>query len=110
MILKKIREEYKKCDNSIIDEISTEAFEIDKKFKLDNKINILLSKQCYITLKEHKNDFSSKMQSRLINPTVSEIGIINKRVIDNINKQKRSKKEFNQWISSNEVLTWFRNL
>ena len=28
MLLKKIREEYKKCDNSIINEINIEAFEI----------------------------------------------------------------------------------
>ena len=31
MLLKKIREEYKKCDNSITDEINTEAYEIAKK-------------------------------------------------------------------------------
>ena len=50
------------------------------------------------------------MQSSLINPTCSEIRIISKRIIDNINKQIISIKELNQWISSDEVLTWFRNL
>ena len=67
-------------------------------------------KQCYITLKGHKNRFNSKMQLRLKNPTSLEIGIINKIIIDNINKQVRRGKGFNERINNDEVLTWFRNL
>ena len=93
MLLKKRREEEKK--NS-------------KKLKLDDRISVLPLKQCYITL--NKKDDNSKMRARLINPTGSEIGIVDKRIIDNINKQIRSRKEFNQRLSSDEFLTWFKNL
>ena len=95
MLLKKRREEEKK--NS-------------KKLKLDDRISILPLKQSYTTLNDHKKDGNSKMQARLINPTGSEIGIVDKRIIDNINKQIRSRKEFNQRLSSDEFLTWFKNL
>ena len=67
-------------------------------------------KQCYITLKGHKNRFNSKMQLRLKNPTSLEIGVISKIIIDNINKQVRRGKGFNERINNDEVLSWFRNL
>ena len=61
MLLKKIRKEYKKCGDSIINEINTEAFKIDNKLELDDRISIFPLKQYHITLKDHKADFKSKM-------------------------------------------------
>ena len=43
MLIKKLKEEYIKCHNSIIDEINTEAFEIATKLKLDDRIIIFQS-------------------------------------------------------------------
>ena len=38
---------------------------IAKRLKLDNRINELHIKQCYLTLRDHKNDFNIKPETRL---------------------------------------------
>ena len=51
-------------------------------------------KDAYILFKDHKPNFENKLQSRLINPSKTELGIISKNVIQNIvlNIQKKEKK------------------
>ena len=43
--------------------------------------------EAYITIKDHKEDFLIKINCRLINPSKSSIGKINKVIIDKINQQ-----------------------
>ena len=108
---KSIRKNYKKSNNTVINNINKEAKEIIKELKLENKlINQLPLKQCYVTLKDHKSDFSTKPTTRLINPSNSDIGQISKKIIEEINKTIRKTKELIQWTSTEEVLKWYKNL
>ena len=102
---------YKKSNKNVINIINKEAKEIVKELKLENKIiNQLPLKQCYVTLKDHKSDFLSKQDTRLINPSNSDIGKISKKIVEEINKTIRKTKDFNQWTSTEEVLEWYKNL
>ena len=106
-----IRKLYKKSNKNVINIINKEAKEIVKELKLENKIiNQLPLKQCYVTLKDHKSDFLSKQDTRLINPSNSDIGKISKKIVEEINKTIRKTKDFNQWTSTEEVLEWYKNL
>ena len=42
-------------------------------------------KNSYITIKDHKQEFSNKIQCRLINPTKTNIGKISKQILEKIN-------------------------
>ena len=100
-----IRKTYKKNNYTVIDSINKEAKQIVKKLKLDKKlINQLPLKDCYVTLKDHKDNFFSKPETRLINPSNSDIGQISKIIVEKVNKSIRKTKEFNQWTSTEEVL------
>ena len=106
-----IRKTYKKNNYTVIDSINKEAKQIVKKLKLDKKlINQLPLKDCYVTLKDHKDNFFSKPETRLINPSNSDIGQISKIIVEKVNKAIRKTKEFNQWTSTEEVLKWYKNL
>ena len=106
-----IRKTYKKNNYTVIDSINKEAKQIVKKLKLDKKlINQLPLKDCYVTLKDHKDNFFSKPETRLINPSNSDIGQISKIIVEKVNKSIRKTKEFNQWTSTEEVLKWYKNL
>ena len=95
----------------MIDSINKEAKEIVKKLKLERKlINQLPLKECYVTLKDHKDSSFSKPETRLINLLNSDIGQISKIIIEKVNKTIRKTKEFNQWTSTEEVLKWYKNL
>ena len=41
--------------------------------------------ECYITVKDHKEDFPHKISCRLINPSKSDIGKLSKIILDKIN-------------------------
>ena len=110
LLTKNIRKNYKKGEQKFIDQINEEAQTIAKSLKLDDRINQLPIKQCYITLKDHKDDFNIKPETRLINPTSSEIGKISKLILENINKLIREKKTICQWTSTEDVILWCTNL
>ena len=65
---------YKKAPAKLENAINSEAKNITKNLELSDRINYLARSPAYITLKDHKENFSSKATCRLINPAKSEIG------------------------------------
>ena len=111
LLLKSIRKTYKKSDKNIVNNINKEAKDIVTNLKLEKKIiNHLPNKQCYITLKDHKEGFNNNPKTRLINPCYSDIGQISKIIIDKVNNSIRKTNQFNQWKSTQEVIEWYKTL
>ena len=63
-----------------------------------------------VTLKDHKDDFLVNTKTRLINGTKPEIGRISKKTLAKIITAVRGKTKFNQWINSDDVISWFEKL
>ena len=61
-------------------------------------------------MKDHKPNFENNTKCRLINPAKSEIGIVSKAYLDSINQTIRKRISVNQWKSTSETITWFKNL
>ena len=66
---------------------------------MSRSIEVSASKDAFITLKDHKPDFINNPTGRLINPTKSEIGIISKHILDNINEEIIKVTKANLWRS-----------
>ena len=66
--------------------INAEAKIIAQDLKIDERIEQYNQKKSFITLKDRKENFKNNPNSRLINSAKSEIGIVSKEYIDNINK------------------------
>ena len=64
----------------------------------------------YITLKDHKENFRSKLSFRLINPPKSEIGIVSKIELEKINRAITSQTKCNQWRNTQAVIDWFKSI
>ena len=62
------------------------------------------------TLKDHKDNFQENPKIRLINPTKPEIGRISKKILSKIIIAVKARTKFNQWINSDEVISWFTAL
>ena len=58
----------------------------------------------------HKPDFINNPSCRLISPSKSEIGIISKKILDNINMKVTAATKVNLWKSTTQAIKWFRNL
>ena len=66
--------------------------------------------ECYITLKDHKDNFQNNPKVRLINPAKSYIGQISKEYLQEINDQILIITKLNQWKSTNELIQWYEEI
>ena len=65
---------------------------------------------CFITLKDHKENFANNPTCRLINPAKNELGRISKAILDKINHNLCKKLKVNQWKNTQNVIEWFKNI
>ena len=83
LLIENISKMYKKTTASAISSV--------KDLKLDERIEQHNQNQSFTTMKDHKEHFQSNRKCRLINPAKSEIGIVSKHYIYQINKSIREK-------------------
>ena len=55
---------------------------LPKKLELSDRIEHLARNPSFITLKDHKENFNSKLPCRLINPSKSELGKVSKQKLE----------------------------
>ena len=110
LITENVAKTYKKSWPKVIDQLNSQSARVAKKLGLDNRIEKLAEKEAFITLKDHKPEFHDHPTCRLINPSKSEIGIISKRILDEINTTIIQKTQINQWKNTTSVLNWFNAL
>ena len=110
LVTNAITKTYKKAKENISDQINSEGKKIAEKKKITNKINVNGKNECFITLKDHKQNFEKKLPTRLINPAKNEIGRISKVVIENVNSILRKEIKLQQWKNTSDVIHWFENI
>ena len=105
-----ITKHYRAAAASAYDDINEEAQMVATKLgrNLAGRMDTMAEREAYVTLKDHKERFADNLPCRLINPAKSEIGLISKRIIDNINASIRAKAGVTIWRSSAAVIEWFR--
>ena len=101
---------YKKTDNKIQDVINKQGKCIAEKTGVVDKMNINGKSNCFVSLKDHKDNFLNKPTVRLINPAKNEIGRISKNILDNINVKLRNILGTNQWKNTRDVIKWFQGI
>ena len=92
----------------IPDSITSIDKKIAKDLRLDDRVEVSASRDAFITLKDHKPDFTNNPTCRLISPTKSETTIISKHILDNINKEIIKATKANLWRSTSNVIEWFQ--
>ena len=86
LLFENVTKTYKKTTEEKLKTINKGAKTIAQKLELDDRVEKMQESQCYITVKDHKEDFPHKISCRLLNPSKSDIGKISKMIIDKINK------------------------
>ena len=51
----------------------------------------MAKREAFITLKDHKENFKNSLPCRLINPAKSEMGLVSKWILGNINGRRKEK-------------------
>ena len=65
------------------------------------------TKICFITIKDHKSDFKTNPECRLINPAQTQIGRVSKITVQDIFASLRLELNINQWRSTKDCIKWF---
>ena len=77
---------------------------------LEARVKILSRGDAFITVKDYKPSFPSKIEVQLINPPNPQIGKISKKKLHDINSNLRSITNLNQLQSTNDAISWFKSL
>ena len=109
-IKENVTKTYKKSGDSVANKLDMQLASIAKQLKLDDRIEKLAKNEAFITLKDHKPAFNDHSTCRLINPSKSEIGVVSKHILDEINSAVISSTQINQWKNTASVLKWFNSL
>ena len=101
---------YKKANENIGTKINKEGIKFAKQADILDKIEINGTGNSFVTLKNHKENFSNHPTTRLVNPSKNEIGRISKHILDQINTKLVSKLSVNEWKNMISVIKWFKNI
>ena len=101
---------YKKASQKIKDQINKEGKRILNKREILSRIEINGTSNCFLTLKDHKENFLNNPIVRLLNPTKNEVGRISKSIVANINSEIKSILALNQWKCTQDVTDWFKRI
>ena len=110
LIKENVTKVYKKTCDDLVDALDAQSAKLAKQLKLDDRIEKLAKKEAFITLKDHKPNFQDHPTCRLINPSKSEIGVLSKQILDEINTAIIGSTRINQWKNTSSVLKWFNAL
>ena len=103
---------YKKANGNIKKRINEKGKEIFNK-SFDNiidRMDVNADSNCFITIKDHKENFLNHRKVRLINPAKNELGRISKTILDNISMKLFEATKINRWKNTVSVVKWFNSL
>ncbi|XP_065665814.1 uncharacterized protein LOC136087319 [Hydra vulgaris] len=103
-----ITSNYKLSNSNIINKVNLEGKRLLKNHEVCNKTDINTSSDCFITLKDHKDNFKNNPTVRLLNPAKNEVGRISKDILSKINTDLRNILQLNQWKNTRNVIDWFK--
>ena len=110
MVHGSITKSYKKAENTFPDKVAKEGKVIATEFKVVERMNLNCKNECFITMKDHNENFMNNPIRRLIDPSKNEIGRISKQILEKLNLKLREETKVQQWKSTNEVVKWFNGL
>ena len=111
LVNKEIHKKYKKAAPENVRKVNSEHAKIAVELEIDDRMFKTTPRDCFITLKDHKEDFTTNPKVRLINPTKPEVGRVAMKIVDNVVKEIRLKNnKLKQAISTGDVIEWFKDI
>ena len=101
---------YKKSNKETERRINCEGIKYAKEADILDKVEVNGTANCFLTLKDHKENFLNYPTTRLINPSKNEIGRISQQILDQINSKLREILKVNEWKNAASVINWFEKL
>ena len=95
-----ICEQYTQCKEEDVVEVNMEGARLASEMELDDRIECYSTQEAFVTIKDHKPSFPSKIDVRLITPSKSQLGKIMKQIFQDLNSTIRQETGLLQSTSS----------
>ena len=107
-----VTKDYKACSQNEVSKVNLNTLDLIKTYEpdLESRVEVFTYSEAFMTLKDHKMNFVSKMAVRLLNPAKPQLGKITKVKLQRINSEIRSIEKLNQLQSTNGAIKWFNGL
>lgn len=79
-----------------------------KLYYISERLDSMVRREAYVIFKDYKDNFGNSLSCRLINFVKSEVGLISKRIFDDINERLRKISGVIIWRSFAVVIEWFK--
>ena len=92
LLKKNVEKEYKKEKVVNVQKINKAHKKIAKNLNIQDRVFKTMNRECFISLKDHKENFKNNPKCRLLNPTKCELGKVSKQILTQKIKIIREKK------------------
>ena len=96
LVKKNVEMEYKKETARNVKKVNKAHKTIENKLEIEDRVFKTMERECFITIKDHKNDFRNNPKCRLINTTKPELGKVSKKTLTKVLEILRKKTRLNQ--------------
>ena len=110
LVKKNVEAEYKKETARNVMNINKAHKNIVRKLEIEDRVFKTTNRECFVTLKDHKENFQNNPKCRLINPTKCELGKVSQQILTKKLQKIRKQTNLNQWKNVYSVIEWFKNL
>ena len=84
MMFKEVVKHYRKAPPDLKKELNSEAKRLAHRLGIVDRVEKYNTKNCFMTIKDHKRDFKTNPECRLINPAKTQIGCVSKTLVQHI--------------------------
>ena len=105
-----ITSNYRKCKNNVKHKIDKETKKIAESLYLSKKMECYASCPAFIIIKDYKPNFRKNTKCWLTNPVKNELGLVNKKHLEEIIANVANTIKVNQWWNTTTVIDWCKLL
>ena len=103
-----ITKDYKLDKDDNLQKINREICNQARSLKIEDRIECHSEAPAFISVKDHKEGFQNNPKCRLINPSSNQLGKASKLILEDVIKKVKKKSGVSQWISTQQLLSWFQ--
>ena len=107
IIFKEVVKHYRKAPPDLEKELNSKAKMLAHRLGIVDRVEQYNTKNCFITIKDHKSYFKTNPECRLINPAKTQIGRVSKAIVQDICASLRLALNINQSWSTKNCFKWF---
>ena len=102
----------RKANKNTMKRINKKGKDIVKKLfnNVIYRMDVNAESNCFITNKDHKENFLNQLKAQLSNPAKNELGKRSKTILDNTSRKLFEATKINQWKNTVSVFKWFNSL